>query len=287
MFDYLYFEVMPQNTESWVLGAHICPHLIQRTNDTTIKNNPPHPDMAAEACSPHRQPYSPKTGTQLMVTLRLPPTIWVEACLQLGRRYLWCPKSEPAPCFYQNPSRLRRSPRLGETPADGVHYLSCSCALGTHVYQPCFSPAVAPPSICKQPFERSLPVFPGRRPVSNFLSTSLRPAVQSRSHSGCLFGNPITEMRIGILSLAVWVILKTLDFTFKFIHSYTKLCLFPKSEECIPDKRPISVDLNSPSAAFLQFCVFEIQGLCWFQVHFFRSLKQKCIIGLIMPRGGQ
>lgn len=37
--------------------------------------------MDAEACSSHQQPYSPKTGTQLVVTLRLPPTIWVEACL--------------------------------------------------------------------------------------------------------------------------------------------------------------------------------------------------------------
>lgn len=41
MFDnYLHFEVMPQNTEFWVLGTHICPpRLIQRTVIATIKPN--------------------------------------------------------------------------------------------------------------------------------------------------------------------------------------------------------------------------------------------------------
>lgn len=69
------------------------------------------------------------------------------------------------------------------TSVDGVHDLSCSFTFSWLVYQPCFSPTVAPPSICKQPFELSLPVFLGH-PVSNFLSTSLQLKVQSRSHSG-------------------------------------------------------------------------------------------------------
>lgn len=70
------------------------------------------------------------------------------------------------------------------TSVDGVHYLSCSFVSGTHVYQPCFSPAVSPLSIWKQPFRWSLPIFPGH-PVGNFLSTSLQLEVQSRSHRGC------------------------------------------------------------------------------------------------------
>lgn len=96
---------------------------------------------------------------------------------------------------------------LGEGTSVNGTYPEFQLSMLAHVKHSCFFPAADPPSMCKQPFELPLPVFPGHL-VSNFLSTSLQLKVYSRSHSGYFIWNPCHRNLRGTLSLAVWVILK-------------------------------------------------------------------------------
>lgn len=132
---------------------------------------------------------------------------------------------------------------------DGVLYLSSSFALDTHV----FTSLVSLLLLSLQAYVNSH--LSGRCLYSQDILLAVfcpLPCSQrySQGHTvAILFENCQRNLHLHSVSGCADN-LKTVDFTSKFIYRYTKHCLFPKSEECIPDKRPISVDLNSPSSAF-------------------------------------
>lgn len=84
-----------------------------------------------------------------------------------------------------------------------------------------------------------------------FLYTSFQLEVYSRSYNGYFIWKPY-DRNLHWHSISGCVgNSENLRFYFQIHPQLNQTLPFPKSEECIPDKRPISVDLNSPSVAFL------------------------------------
>lgn len=115
------------------------------------------------------------------------------------------------------------------------------------------------------------------------LSASLQPEVRSRSHNGCFIWKPYhRNLRCHSVSGCAGNS-ETSDFTFKFTHSATTLGLKNASQT----KGQFRLTLILPPWHSFSSVCLKFKACPGFKCSFLKSLRQKCIIGPTLRRGGQ